>query len=157
MSIKMTIGISKKVGLPDYGSAGSQCSVEVELESSALDSGEFHEKARAAYAACRAAVEDELQKHQNKANRENRPTTPPKTEYSNSPPPAERNNDNRFPVSAKQLSFINQLTKAVKGLNARRLDEFSLEKYGVPVEKLSSKDASKLIDDLKQAKEQGGL
>ena len=155
MSIKLNVGTSKKIGLPDYGSAGSQCNLEIELDSSALDHPEeFHRRVQEAYAACRAAVEDELANHRGNGTQDTRPTTPPKTEYRNSPPP-ERNNDNRFPVSPKQLSFINQLTKAVKGLTARKLDDYCQVTYGATCKQLSSKDASRLIDDLKEAKDGG--
>ena len=87
MGIKLNLGISKKIGLPDYGSAGSQCNLEIELDSSALDRPEeFHRRVQEAYAACRSAVEDELGNHRanNTAKQDNRPTPPPKTEYSNS-------------------------------------------------------------------------
>ena len=160
MSIKLNVGTSKKIGLPDYGSAGSQCNLEIELDSSALDRpDEFHRRVREAYAACRAAVEDELANHRsNNGAADTRPTTPPKTEYRNSAPPERndnRSNDNRFPVSPKQLSFINQLMKAVKGLTARKLDDYCQATYGMTCKQLSSKDASRLIDDLKQAKDGG--
>ena len=154
MSIKLNVGLSKKAGLENYGSVGSSCNLEVELDSSALDHPEeFHRRVQEAYTACRCAVEDELGNHRNKANRDNRPTPPPATEYRNSPPP--ERNDNRFPVSDKQLKFISQLTKAVKGLTARKLDEYCQVTYGKTCNELSSKDASRLIDDLKQAKDGG--
>ena len=155
MSIKLNVGTSKKIGLPDYGSAGSQCNLEIELDSSALDQPEeFHRRVREAYAACRAAVEDELANHRANGTTDTRPTTQPKTEYRNSSPP-ERGNGNRFPVSDKQMRFISQLTKAVKGLTARKLDDYCQQTYGVACKELSSKDASRLIDDLKQAKDGG--
>ena len=156
MSIKLNVGTSKKIGLPDYGSAGSQCNLEIELDSSTLDHPEeFHRRVREAYAACRSAVEDELANHRQNGTtkQDTRPTTPPKTEYSRSAPP--ERNDNRFPVSPKQLSFISQLSKAVKGLTARKLDDYCQQTFGTVCNQLSSKDASRLIDDLKQAKDGG--
>ncbi len=36
MPMKLNIGVSKKQGLPDYGSVGASCHVELELEASLL-------------------------------------------------------------------------------------------------------------------------
>jgi len=156
MGIKLNLGISKKIGLPDYGSAGSQCNVEVELDSSALERPEeFHSRVQEIYAACRSAVENELANHRNKAMQDNRPTPPPKTEYRNS---SSDRNDNRFPVSPKQLDFIGKLSKAIKGLTAQKLDEYCQATYGKSSANLSSQEASKLIDAMKEAKAgKGGL
>ena len=48
--------------MPDYGSAGATCNVEIELDAGLLDSDldEFQRRARAAYIACQQAVYDEL-------------------------------------------------------------------------------------------------
>ncbi len=158
MGIKLNVGISKKIGLPDYGSAGSQCNLELELDNAALDHPEeFHRRVREAYAACRSAVEDELGNHRNHgaAKPDTRPTPPPKTEYRNSPAP--ERNENRFPISSKQLDFINKLSKGVKGLSSHKLDEYCQATFGKACGQLSAKEGSQLIDALKDAKDKGGL
>ena len=37
MPMKLNVGVSRKVGLPDYGSVGASCNLELELDSGMLD------------------------------------------------------------------------------------------------------------------------
>ena len=64
MSIKLNIGISRKIGLPNYGSAGASCSLETELDSSTLetDTARFYARVEFLYDACAQAVWSELRK-----------------------------------------------------------------------------------------------
>ena len=56
MPLKLSVGVSRKVGQPGYGSIGASCGVEVELDPVLLreDPEEFERRARSAYAACAA-------------------------------------------------------------------------------------------------------
>jgi hypothetical protein len=69
MPLTLNVGLSKKVGLPHYGSLGVSCNVQVELDSTLLqtDLDGFHEKVRRAYVACHQAVNDELHRQQSSA------------------------------------------------------------------------------------------
>src|SRR3954465_1502926 len=61
MPLRLSVGVSKKMGLPEYSSAGAHCDLEVELDLGLLDDLEtFHERVRDAYVACHQAVNDEL-------------------------------------------------------------------------------------------------
>src|SRR5947209_20627072 len=66
MPLTLNVGLSKKVGLPDYGSLGVSCSVQVELDQALLyhDESGFQQKVRQAYLACHQAVQDELARQQ---------------------------------------------------------------------------------------------
>ena len=62
MPMKLNVGVSRKVGLPDYGSVGASCNLEMELDAGLLekDLDGFHARIRAAYVAAHQAVHDEL-------------------------------------------------------------------------------------------------
>ncbi len=62
MPLKLNVGVSRKVGLPDYGSVGASCNVEVELDSTLIDRDldAFHTRVRSVYVAAHQAVHDEL-------------------------------------------------------------------------------------------------
>src|SRR5438309_2172382 len=66
MPLTLNVGLSKKVGLPDYGSLGVSCNVQVGLDSTLLlnDADGFQHKVRQAYLACHQAAQDELQRQQ---------------------------------------------------------------------------------------------
>ncbi len=70
MPMKLNVGVSRKVGLPDYGSVGASCNLELELESSLLerDLEAFHTQIRGAYVAAHQAVHDELARLQSLAD-----------------------------------------------------------------------------------------
>jgi hypothetical protein len=62
MPLKLNVGVSRKVGMPDYGSVGASCNLEMELDAGLLekDLDGFHARIRGAYVAAHQAVHDEL-------------------------------------------------------------------------------------------------
>jgi hypothetical protein len=60
--MKLNVGVSRKVGLPDYSSVGASCGIELEVTGSLLeqDLDRFHAQVRDAYAVAHQAVHDEL-------------------------------------------------------------------------------------------------
>jgi len=62
MAVTLSVGLQKKVGLPDFGSLGASCHVEFEIDRSLIDHDMegFQRKVASAFAACRQAVNDQL-------------------------------------------------------------------------------------------------
>lgn len=162
MPLKLNVGLSKKVGLPDYGSLGASCHVEVELDGTLLqnDLDSFHERASRAFAACRQAVNDELARHQGAQQLSSSALS------TAGPAPVAgrtvggngngngglRTGSAHHCASSKQLDYAQQLAEQVRGLGVRQLETLTLKMFGKPVADLSSLDASGLIDTLKAMK-----
>jgi hypothetical protein len=62
MPLKLNVGVSRKIGLPDYGSAGASMNLELELEAGLLetDLDAFHKRVRTAYLEAQRAVVEEI-------------------------------------------------------------------------------------------------
>jgi hypothetical protein len=157
MPMKLNVGVSRKIGQPDYGSLGATCIVEVELSSSLLqgDLEGFHRQVRAAYDACRQAVSDELARNQSAGSGTNRHRAsaqpPPESNPGHQNGNGQNGNGGRG-ASEKQLTYIRQLSGQIKGLGVRKLESLAQNMFGKPVAGVSSLDASGLIDTLKAIK-----
>jgi hypothetical protein len=174
MPLRLNIGLSKKLGLPDYGSLGASCNVDIELDATLLqtDPEAFQRHARNAYDACRRAVQEELARHQ---------AAPSSTPTSHSPATAAstggnghsghgdngngnghangngngqngNGRGNGHPASEKQMTYVRQLAGHIKGLGVRRLEALATKMFAKPVAGLTSLEASGLIDALKGIK-----
>jgi len=157
MTIKINVGVNKKIGLPDYGSAGGHCNIEIEADNSILDDAEdFLQRVRDAYEVARMSVEEELSHHRPSGNATQSRAEPQqqRQEYHNDNSRSDNNSGggNRYIASAKQQQFIASLVKGVKGLDWKMLDKYCNSKWGANTSQLSPKQASELIYDLKAAK-----
>ncbi len=152
MPLKLTVGLSKKVGLPNYGSLGATCGLEIELASSALhaDPEGFERQVRDAFAACAQAVEEELDRHRP-------PTAAPSPDGHRDPDIAPygqaarlNGTDGRRPRPATGAQV-----RALRALCGRRgvdLEGVVGERFGVEgPEGLSVAEASRLIGELRAA------
>jgi hypothetical protein len=162
MPLQLSIGLSKKHGLPDYGSVGASCSVVVELDSALLhqDLETFHRHVRSAFVACSQAVNDELARQQQPSASQTASQTPAASSDDNGAQAAaaangngHRNGTKGGGASQKQLNYANQLAGQIHGLGVRRLEALADKMFGKPIAGLSSLDASGLIDTLKAIKE----
>jgi hypothetical protein len=151
MSMKLNVGVSKKLGMPGYSSIGASCHVEVELDPNLLqgDLTVFHERVRSAYEACHHAVLDELTRLQS--------LPAPSPSGRALPPPREnghigRNGDSTRPERPRKSATPSQL-RAIE-LIARRQDAdisgLLRDAFGVErPEDLTLREASRLIDSLR--------
>ena len=159
MPLKLNVGVNKKIGLPDYGSLGTSCHVEVEVDGHLIfdDLDAFHQKVRQAYVACAQAVNDELARQQDSPSQIEHPA--PATSRTaastngNGNGNGHRNGTNGGTASQKQLNYANQLAGQIQGLGVRRLEALAIKMFGKPIAGLSSLDASSLIDTLKAIKD----
>ena len=149
MPLKLNLGVSKKIGLPDYGSLGASCNVEIELDSSLLqhDLESFHRHVKNAYVACRQAVNDELAREQ-----EAQPAGAHGSQ-SSAPRTTPANGNGTSGASQKQQGYIRQLAGEIRGLGSRRLETIVNRMFGKPLGELTSFDASSLIDTLRSIKD----
>jgi hypothetical protein len=62
--MKLNVGVSRKLGLPNFGSVGASCNLELELDATLLerDLDAFQARIRGAYVAAHQAVHDELER-----------------------------------------------------------------------------------------------
>lgn len=162
MPLKLSVGLSRKQGLPNFGSAGATCLLEMELSSDALKEGAvFFEQAEKALEACRTVVEGELARQSQLSSRRTLVASPPvSTHHSNqdsqgetlaqdstieAPTYRERSSDR--PATPRQLQAIERLALRI-GANP---SEWLYQRIGdTPPHCLSLAEASALIDELQQ-------
>jgi hypothetical protein len=156
------------MGLPNYGSLGATCHVEVELDAGLLahDLAGLHRHVRNAYAACSRAVNDELAR-QCEAISNGREQPVPLGSLPTEHDVAQTdigqaaddgngrrrgNGDTPQPASPRQIEFIRVLASQIRGLGVRRLDAVTDTLCGKPLTGLSHAEASALIDILKNVR-----
>src|ERR1700729_1959892 len=88
VSLKLNVGVIRKVGQPDFGSVGASCNLEMELDAGLLerDLDGFQGRIRGAYVAAHQAVHDELARPQPAADKAGIPPAPVSIPVRISPP-----------------------------------------------------------------------
>lgn len=166
--LKLNVGSNRKVGLPDYGSAGASCNLEVELEAGLFhDLDGLHKVIKRAYAACNQAVQDELARLKSAATKA--AGKPEVIEVRTAPAirgarittvaPALPAGDSEPVVKQPRAATTSQI-RAIRAIaSRRRIDLVSVlrDRFGVATAgELGIRQASELIDELK-ADEEGSV
>jgi len=139
MPLTLNVGVSKKRGLPNYGSVGATCNVAVELDAALLtsDQGGFQRQVRNAYAACARAVNEELARHGDDSHAS--------SDAGRSPTNGSNRSKERK-ATASQIRAIH----AIASQQRIDLEEELQNRFGVNLpEALSIREASDLIDAIK--------
>ena len=163
MLLKINVGLTKKLWLPEYGSLGASCHAEFEIPGGAIvdDLDGFHRQVRTAFAVCRQAVEEELGRQQPAGDSDRSPAHPAEPAHGNGHTPHANGNGQagdsskghpRQRASRKQMDYARELAGQIRGLGIRRLESLARKTIGKPLAGLSSLDASGLIDLLKDIK-----
>lgn len=158
MPMTLKVGLTRKLGQPDFGSLGASCDVQLELDGALLfaNPDALQEKIRSAYAACERAITAELarQTHQEVApdvngsangnGRHNRNGHFHK-ETRQSPPDGPRSPRR---ATSSQIRAL----YAIANRQSLNLTEVLRDRCRVyKAEELSISQASQLIDELKAA------
>ena len=157
MAVKLSVGLQKKVGLPDYGSFGASCHVEFEIDRCLIDQDldGFHQKVADAFAACRQAVNDQLAS-QPEHSSPNGNGHAGNNSSRNGHAHTNDNGNGRGNGARQEVGKATQSqVRAIFAIARRnRVDPKNLvmEKFGLErLEDLSIREASSLIDNLKRS------
>ena len=164
MPLKLSVGLNKKIGLPNYGSLGASCSVELELDSHVIGRNPalLQQQAQQAFAACTQAVESELAR-QRSPNGHASPSQAPGQNGSanghttNGHSNGHQQNGHRKPNGRQATASQVKAIVAIAG--RQRLDlarELQTRFHVDRPENLSISDASQLIDQLKTGSQKPG-
>ena len=153
MAVTLSVGLQKKVGLPDYGSFGASCHVEFEIDLCLIDHDldGFHQKVAGAFAACRQAVNDQLAQQSAQQSPTNGVNYSGGTPGRNGHAHANGNGQGaRQPIGRATQSQVRAIFAIAR---RQRIDPATLvrDRFNVErLEDLSIREASTLIDDLKR-------
>ena len=181
MPLKLNVGVSKKIGLPNYGSAGASCYLETDVDGSLIfaDLTEFQKQVQQAFDACRRAVTDELANHrgavqngavqngavqngavQNGAVQNGAVQKAVQTTVTASVNGADSNETDSngavpvepAPATKRQVNYAIDLACQIPGFGPERLDAATEKLFAKPLADITAPEASRLIETLRELK-----
>ena len=133
-SLRLSVGVSRKRGLPGFGSVGASCGLELTLEPGAFETQAFEARVREAFGRCTRAVDDQL-------DRASAPTHEVNAISAEDPRPEPRTR----PCTPAQVRALHALARRLD----LDLDALVLRRFDAAVpEALSLAQASRLIAEL---------
>ena len=164
MPLKLTAGVSKKLGLPGYSSVGAICHVELELDRGLIqaDPDAFRAQVREIYTQCAESVDEELARHQAPRSPAGSAPEMPAEKFAavnaadpangNGRPPGRNNGKVRTRPSARQMEYAQALAGRI-GMDAEQLAGLSQRLFEKSLDELSGGEASGLIRALQEMRE----
>ena len=159
--LKLSVGVSRKVGLPDYSSAGASCNLEIEIPPELLrqDPEALLDRIRDAYLTAHRAVDDELARLRGRSEPVTCDGPAPVNGHGRrgrafDAPDGPHGPGNEGRIRPGKAATVNQVRAIVTIARRHRADLVSLLRDGYGVgrpEDLSLADASTLIDRLNAA------
>ena len=155
MTLKLQVASSRKISTADFASHGAHCGIELALDPLAMQQPEiFGERLTRLFDTCREAVQDELDRQV-----ATEPLTPPTepapfNRIAHETAPSNGNGTRRAGRSAseKQLRFVRTLASGIQGMDNNVLETLCERMFNSTVDRLSSTEASNLIDTLRSIK-----
>jgi hypothetical protein len=164
--LRLNVGTNRKIGQPDYGSAGASCNLELELDTTLFqDLDGLQQVVRRAYAACNQAVNDELSRltngsrHHDAGQKHDQPAAiqEPVVEIRTSPAingaTVTRIQPAQFTTQPSPRPATTSQVRAIRAICSRRkIDLLALlrDRFGIQTaDELGIRQASALIDELK--------
>ena len=132
--LRLVVGVSRKRGLPGFGSVGASCDLEIRVQPPALDTEQFEARVRGAFDRCTRAVDDQLDRARTSSR-----------EPGDTPMEAHRPVPGTRPCTPAQVRALHALARRLD----LDLDALVLRRFDAPApEALSLAQASRLITEL---------
>jgi hypothetical protein len=149
----VSVSVSRKLGLPSFGSVGASCAAQIELDPFVLTEPEtLRQRIHDAFDVCRQAVNDELAR----SGKSCLPAPFSKEDSSDVASPAAVQGELEFAspplATERQVEFLYQLARQIRGLGGQRLILVAEHRYGRSLNELTASEASGLIDLLKEVR-----
>jgi hypothetical protein len=160
MAFKINVGLSRKIGQPNFGSLGASCHIDLEIDPQTIGHGPeaIQSQILGAFAICKQAVDTELAKCDQSTNviashgftpSQNGPLAP---SHAAEPPVRKAATESaappRRPATPAQIKAIH----AIAGKAGIKVASELGQRYGIRnPQQLSISQASQMIDHLKQS------